>query len=137
MANHKSTYSHVSLFSTVGLIEESSARSPVCGEQAIWRAVILQALEDAVNRSPKTQHRYEKEQALRWLTERNPDFVLVCDYAGWDPDYVRRKVKKALLNGCKWRAESKQKQSSTKGKKQDLPSDETKVIPFPTIRLAV
>lgn len=74
------------------------------GETALWIAVITQAMMDALSRANNTEAKYQKTEALRWLTENSKDFTQVCSYAGLDPDWVRRKVKKALVNPASWRA---------------------------------
>ncbi len=76
------------------------------GFRALWRAIILQALEDAASNSKKSKEQYFKTQAIHWLNHGGQDFVEVCDYAGLDPDYARKQIKKALSRGCKWRAEA-------------------------------
>ncbi|MBV8939033.1 MAG: hypothetical protein JO089_04260 [Alphaproteobacteria bacterium] len=76
------------------------------GIQALWRAVILQALMDAANRSHKAEIRHHRHQALQWLTLHQRDFFTVCDYAGLDPQYVCRTVREALRRNCQWRAPS-------------------------------
>lgn len=75
------------------------------GEQALWRAVITQALQDAASKSPKPEALYEKSQAIWWLTECTKDFATVCDYADMNPYFVRAESKKALKRHCKWRKE--------------------------------
>jgi hypothetical protein len=76
------------------------------GEQALWRAVIVQALMDAGSQSGKMEAQYEKSQATCWLTGYSEDFKVVCDFAGFTADYVRSKSRQAIARGCKWRAES-------------------------------
>jgi hypothetical protein len=73
------------------------------GEQAMWRAVILQALTDAASESQKYEARLEREKARRWLLAAGDDFVMVCDLAGFDPMRVKRHVRRALAGGCQWR----------------------------------
>ncbi len=73
------------------------------GEQALWRAVILQALTDAASESKKYEAQLEKEKARRWLLAAGEDFATVCDLAGFDVSRVRRHVRRALAGGCQWR----------------------------------
>lgn len=75
------------------------------GEIALWRAVITQALMDAGSESRKSEHKYEKAQAIAWLNSRNKDYYFVCEMADMDPEYVREQSIKAIKNGCKWRNE--------------------------------
>lgn len=76
------------------------------GEQALWRAVITQALMDASNHSSKMELKYEKSQSLCWLSSGNKDFRTVCEYAGLDPNYVRQQALAALERDCQWREPS-------------------------------
>lgn len=74
------------------------------GETSMWVAVITQAMMDALNRATNAETRYHKDEAIRWLTGNSKDFVHVCLLSGLDPDYVRRKSKKAIASGVSWRA---------------------------------
>ena len=78
--------------------------SPVRGEQALWRAVITQALMDASSQSKKVELQYEKSQAACWLAGFSEDFRTVCEFADYDPNYVRENSLKALERNCQWRA---------------------------------
>jgi hypothetical protein len=77
----------------------------VRGESALWVAVITQAMMDALSRSGNPEAMYHKHEATEWLTGNGKDFVEVCLLAGFDPDYVRRKAKRALVAPRPWRAE--------------------------------
>jgi len=57
--------------------------------QALWRAVIGQQISDAKNISHKPEKQSLKSQALDWLFHDEINFTMVCDLAGWEPDYVR------------------------------------------------
>ena len=57
--------------------------------QALWRAVIGQQIMDAKNLSQKPEKQLLKKQAMEWLFHNESDFTMVCDLAGWHPDYVR------------------------------------------------
>jgi hypothetical protein len=78
---------------------ESFAR----GEQALWAAVITQALMDAASASAKDDARYARRIALRWLALPDDDFTTVCDMAGLDPDYVHTNARRAVARECQWR----------------------------------
>jgi hypothetical protein len=81
-----------------------NGHAPIAGgEQALWCAVILQALEDAVSRSSKSQDKFHQARALHWLTTPSADFLMVCDCAGYHPGKLRKQIKRALANRCKWR----------------------------------
>ncbi len=56
---------------------------------ALWRAVISQQIMDAKNISLKPEKQALKKQAMDWLFYNESDFTMVCDLAGWEPDYVR------------------------------------------------
>lgn len=77
-------------------------------EQSIWRAVITQALMDAASQSRKSEARRSRNDALNWLLSDTRDFEAVCDNAGFDPSYIRRRAKEALARGCEWRLPSGQ-----------------------------
>jgi hypothetical protein len=72
-------------------------------EPGLWRAVITQALVDAASQSRKSDARRTRDDALRWLLSDSRDFEAVCDNAGFDPGYIRRRAKEALARGCEWR----------------------------------
>lgn len=65
-------------------------------EQALWAAVIAQAMMDAKSTNMADYMRFEKRAALRWLEEDKRDFAMVCDLAGLHPDRVRVKARETL-----------------------------------------
>lgn len=73
-------------------------------EQAVWRAVIVQALMDASSNSKKQENIQSKQEALVWLRGNSQDFATVCHHAGYDPEFVRDMARKAIERGCNWRA---------------------------------
>lgn len=72
-------------------------------EHGLWRAVITQALMDAASKSRKSEAKRTRADALHWLLSESTDFETVCDNAGFDPCYVRRRAREALARGCEWR----------------------------------
>lgn len=63
-------------------------------DQALWGAVIAQAISDAtciymLGVSAKVRP-LEADRARRWLTKPNKDFATVCALAGVEPDAVRQ-----------------------------------------------
>lgn len=72
------------------------APNPTRAEQAIWRAVIVQSITDAISRSAKREAAQHRREALTWLTNFSRDFRTVCDYAGYDPVYVQERIQKLL-----------------------------------------
>ena len=77
-------------------------------EPGLWRAVITQALMDAASQSRKSEAKRSRRDAIEWLLGESRDFEAVCDNAGFDPDYVRRRAREALLRNCEWRLPSGQ-----------------------------
>lgn len=71
------------------------------GQQAIWRAVITQAIMDARSNSQKSEDRRARAEAREWLG--SDDFYTVCDRAGLEPDYVLEKAIIALDPDFHWR----------------------------------
>lgn len=72
-------------------------------EPSLWRAVIAQALMDALSKSRKMEARRSRMDALAWLLDNGSDFEAVCDHAGLDPSYVRGRARVALSAGLLWR----------------------------------
>ena len=72
-------------------------------ERRLWQAVILQAIADACNEA--WRHELERKQAITWL-QGGKGFIMVCDMAGWSPDYVKEKFQQKMdkrINGKQWR----------------------------------
>lgn len=78
----------------------------VRGENSLWIAVITQAMMDALSKSRNPETQYHRHESIRWLTGNSKDFIMVCHFADMDPDYVRRKAKKAIIAPTPWRAEA-------------------------------
>lgn len=78
------------------------------GEEALWKAVIAQAMLDALTNNRKPEFIQYKHEAMHWLTGGSKDFFEVCERAGLDPDYVRIRAKKAFANPSAWRTEAGQ-----------------------------
>lgn len=70
----------------------------VTKEQGLWKAVLSQAIHEACTDwyqdGPLTIS--EKYKAKNWISMNNPDFVLVCEWAGYEPEYVSMKTKQLL-----------------------------------------
>ena len=70
---------------------------PLPSEQRLWKAVLCQMLYDALSDfENKAMSKNEKDAAERWFIYKTKDFVDVCTYAGFDPDYIHNKVNKLL-----------------------------------------
>lgn len=101
------------------------------GEQALWKAVITQALMDAGSESKKPEMKYERAQAISWLSGLSPDFYAVCSLAGMDPDYVRQKAQEAIKRGCMWKKPSsnyKRHKLRAKQLRDEIDALETKLM---------
>jgi hypothetical protein len=83
-----------------------SAEEVRTAEVGLFRAVIMQALLDAVSQSKRTEEKMEKMKARRWFDVNNKDFLTVCEFAQLSPEWVIIKSRKAIASGCKWRKES-------------------------------
>jgi hypothetical protein len=86
-----------------GPLGGEAAASNRCSERQLWCAVIGRALEDAVGNpggaaGAVARHR-AIEESRRWFLSNDPDFRLVCDAAGYDPDVLRHRVLRLLANG--------------------------------------
>jgi hypothetical protein len=67
-----------------------------CNEQKLWRHVILNAFEDARIMTTDRKSSIYKCDAHFWIAA-SKDFNQICWWAGWDPDEVRTRYRKALL----------------------------------------
>ena len=82
---------------------ESHSRKSMEPETALWRAVVLRAIEDAAGRIEanclRLDSSFEEEArtAQEWIREAGEGFRLVCDAAGLNPDYTRRAALKQFF----------------------------------------
>jgi len=62
-------------------------------EKKLWRAVICQAIYDALSNieSKAMPHRI-KESAQNWFIYNSGNFKRACEFAGFDADYLSKKV---------------------------------------------
>jgi hypothetical protein len=65
---------------------------PALPEQALWRAVLLQMITDALSNSQKIDLIRYRRDARHWLLRSSRDFRLVCDYAGYNPDWLQQQI---------------------------------------------
>jgi hypothetical protein len=105
MATQNTSISYLCLSPSV---DQSGMGSFADHEPGLWRAVITQALMDAASQSRKSEAKQSRAAALKWLLTDSPDFEAVCDNAGFEPGYVRRRAKEALERGFQWRLPSGQ-----------------------------
>lgn len=80
-------------------------------EVALWRAVIVQAIDDACNwrnsgqpsgKGRKASHKsrlVQRDQAREWLVSNSADFQRVCQYALLDPAAVRDSAQEMKRRG--------------------------------------
>jgi len=71
--------------------------------QGVWSGVLVQAIMDMSSKSRKPEMRRVREDARAWLLEGGEDFEEVCLRAGFNPDYVRAKVRAAERREFQWR----------------------------------
>tara|TARA_B100001123_G_scaffold442090_1_gene584828 strand:- start:175 stop:642 length:468 start_codon:yes stop_codon:yes gene_type:complete len=65
-------------------------------EASLWRAVITQALTDALSYSEKSETAQERFEAIDWLCGLSRDYRQVCDYGNLDPVWVHRQIHRFL-----------------------------------------
>ena len=67
------------------------------GEQkrysSLWGAVILQAMIDITSNYKRTENNIEKVKAFNWINDLHSDFITVCHFSGYNPAYVRDKMR--------------------------------------------
>ena len=66
-------------------------------EQKLWRAVLLQAIEDAFGNNQSQVSIFERRMAIDWMKDFNKDFATVCENAGFNPVQAFYKFKKYNL----------------------------------------
>ena len=69
--------------------ESNQSRTP---EQQLWISVLTKAADDAIY----TSDWLESRKAIAWFRSKQKDFKAVCEYAGYNPDYVSFKMKGPL-----------------------------------------
>ena len=67
----------------------------VVPETKLFSAVLAQAAHDIFSDHVS---KMDRNQALNFLTEDSFQLRMICDLAGRDASYVRRKIRKKLLN---------------------------------------
>jgi hypothetical protein len=68
-------------------------------EQRLFQAILVQALEDAVNPSALKKETYYKHDSHLWFVRNSLDFQDVCWGADMDPDFVRSEYMKMVNIG--------------------------------------
>ena len=68
---------------------------PLIPEQKLWKAVLAQSLYDSLFGDYKSlQTDYEKKEAKEWINLNNENFKQVCEYAGFNPQFVFNLLRK-------------------------------------------
>ena len=82
---------------------ESDAR-PATPEQKLWRAVFMQAIQDAFGISTVAMNRDEYLKAKTWVKRYTDDFIQVCESAGFNPEQTFEKLKRydLIKKGIIW-----------------------------------
>lgn len=94
--NEERLLSNHSLINEIQRSNADTIENSACGWRHLWRAVIAQALVDAVNGSKKISNRIERRRAIAWFSPHNEDFLLVCSHADLDPGYVLEKARRLI-----------------------------------------
>ena len=81
-------------------------------ERSLWRNVLIVALEDAIGKHWKNKNlgianshlvdcdfNIHTDRARAYFLEPNRDFVMVCQYACFDHEYIRMKAKQFFDSG--------------------------------------
>ena len=61
-------------------------------EENLFKAVLLQTIEDANYEGIDNPELSYKLEAIEWLTTMSQDFYLIVDLAGYEPVYLRDKI---------------------------------------------
>ncbi len=65
-------------------------------ELRLFRAIITQAIEDAMYEGHDRYKIMDKREAINWLISHNNDFKYICHYADIDSEYATTKFSKAM-----------------------------------------
>ena len=77
---------------------------PATPEQKLWRAVFMQAIQDAFGINPVQLSTLEQRQARDWIKDFTYDFAIVCENAGFNPKQTFQKLKRydLIKKGIVW-----------------------------------
>ena len=94
MANSNKSNAHNKTWETV------DKRSP---EQRLWIAVLSAAAEDAISDKWWTcdgqfRHKHKRSADQDYFLTPSRSFFQICHWAGLDPEYVKRKMEKAICS---------------------------------------
>ena len=65
-------------------------------ELKLFRAIITQAIEDAMYDGLYKYKIIDKREAITWLTGNSNDFKMICNYADINSEYASTKFAKAM-----------------------------------------
>ena len=65
-------------------------------ELRLFRAIITQAIEDAMYNGLYKYKIIDKREAIAWLTSNSNDFQMICNYADLNAEYASTKFAKAM-----------------------------------------
>lgn len=68
-------------------------------EARLFCAIIFQAIEDADYQGLDKKFLKYKLEAIDWLTKVTDYFSLICEMAGFDPEYITDKIKQQMILG--------------------------------------
>jgi len=68
----------------------------VDAETKLWRAVLLRAIRDAIPDDENSVSDKECAEARNFLLRDTEDFDIVVTLAGYDPEWVRAKLKETI-----------------------------------------
>lgn len=66
-------------------------------ERALWRAVVLQAIQDGATQPTQEVGAVNKSAARAWLRGETKDFKMVCDLASLGPSKLQTELRKRRL----------------------------------------
>ena len=73
-------------------IESIEPKKP---ETRLWRAVLGQVFYDAFGPMRYDTMPKDRKEAMDFLKDyQNEDFIVLCENAGFDPEYIKRKARK-------------------------------------------
>jgi len=85
-------------------------------EQALWQAVVDQALQDALQSDDdKSITQLERDRTRIWLTRGSQDFDDVTSMAGYDPDFIREAYVSGRITPDRWEQETRRASGKIRG----------------------
>ncbi len=65
-------------------------------EGKLRKAIILQAMVDATSISTNPSDRKISDDAIEWIFGKSENFIIMCEEAGVEPDYIARRTQEAM-----------------------------------------